>query len=81
MRTWVYSVHCTCSEYIREILRYHLFMKNTPAEKTNADEARAMQAGRREIERGEFVKLADLEHDLEADRRKPRRKKPKKVSG
>lgn len=73
--------HYTRSEYIREILRYHLFLQNTPAEKTTAEEARAMQAGRGEIENGKFVTLADLEHDLEADRRKPRRKKPKKVSG
>lgn len=72
--------HYTRSEYIREILRYHLFVQTTPAAPATAAEARAMQAGSREIEEGKFVTLEDLEHDLDADRRKPRRKKPKKVS-
>ena len=73
--------HYTRSEYIREILRYHLFLRNTPAEKATAEEARAMRAGRREIEQGKFVTLADMEHDLDSDRRKPRAKKSKKISG
>ncbi len=72
--------HYTRSEYIREILRNHLFLQNTPAEISTAEEAGAMQAGRREIENGNFVTLADLENDLEADRRKPRAKKSKKIS-
>lgn len=72
--------HYTRSEYIREILRFHLFVQNTPARKATADEARAMQAGRREIEQGKFVTLADMEHDLDTDRRKPRAKKSKKIS-
>ena len=72
--------HYTRSEYIREILRHHLFLQNTPAEKATAEEAGAMQAGRREIDNGNFVTLADLEHDLEADRRKPRAKKSRKIS-
>ena len=70
--------HYTRSEYIREILRTHLFVQNTPAEKATAEEVRSMRAGRREIEQGEFVTLADLEHDLDTDRRKPRTKKLKR---
>lgn len=73
--------HYTRSEYIREVLRYHLFLRNTPAETATAEETRALHAGRREIEKGNFVTLAALEHDLEADRRKPRAKKSKKISG
>ncbi len=73
--------HYTRSEYIREILRYHLFLQNTPAEQATAEQARAMRAGHRDIEQGNFVTLADLEHALETDRRKPRAKKSKTVSG
>ncbi len=73
--------HYTRSEYIREILRYYLFLQNTPAEKSTAEEARAMQAGRSEIDSGKFVTVEKLEHGLETDCRKPRGKKSKKVSG
>lgn len=51
-----------------------------PTEKMTAADRRAFELGRAEIARGEYATLEELKHELEADRRKSRKKKSQTVS-
>lgn len=60
------------SELIREALRRYL--TRIPVEDATSEEMTAIERGRAEIARGEFVTLDQLLHDLDPHRRAKRRK-------
>lgn len=59
--------HRSRSELIREALRRYLSSESgrmIPVDDAQPDEAAAVERGRQEIKRGEFVRLEDLQHEL-----------------
>ncbi len=72
--------HRTRSELIREALRHYLFARRAPVVAASAEELEAIERGRAEIDRGDYVTLDKLEHDLAAQDREKRTKKSRKVS-
>lgn len=54
------------SELIREALRHYFAARRLPLDDISAEEATEIDRGRREIERGEYVTLEQLLHDLES---------------
>ena len=72
--------HRTRSELIREALRHYLFRQHIPVVEVNTKDLAAIRRGEKEIERGEYVTLDELEHDLATQDRKKRAKKYRKVS-
>ena len=68
--------HRTRSELVREALRtYFAVGRVLPLYTPTPGERRAIARGRREFERGEFVTLAELLHDVERRSRKVRAKR------
>lgn len=65
----------TRSELVREALRFYL--QEIPAEAATPEEIAAMDRGRAEIERGEYVTLDQLLHELAPHRRPLGKKKPR----
>lgn len=61
------------SELVREALRYYL--ARIPEDDATPEEIEAIKRGRSEIDRGEFVTLDQLIHDLDTDRRAKRAKR------
>ena len=68
--------HRTRSELIREALRHYLALRRIPTVEATPEETAAIEAGEAEHERGDFVSLEDLKHDLALT---PRQKRPKKA--
>ena len=59
--------HRSRSELIREALRRYLAAaggRMIPVNDAAADEVRSIGRGRQEFERGEFIRLEDLQHEL-----------------
>lgn len=71
--------HRTRSELVREALRAYL-NKRVQVVAASKAELAAIRRGRAEIEKGEYVTLDELLHDLAATHRKTSRKKAQKSS-
>lgn len=60
--------HRTRSELVREALRQYVALRDRvrriPMVDPEPDEIEAIERGRVEFERGEFVRLEDLQHEL-----------------
>lgn len=71
--------HRTRSELVREALRAYL-NKRVQVVAASKAELAAIRRGRAEIEKGEYVTLDELLHDLAATHRKTSRKNAQKSS-
>jgi len=71
--------HRTRSELLREAWR-HYFESRYPEYTPTKAEIAAIRQGRAEIERGDFVTLEQLDHELASANRSPRRKSSRKTS-
>ena len=63
----------TYSEFVREAVRFYL-KRSFPVVKTSAAEVRALRRARAESDRGEYVTLDQLLHELGISRRSLRKK-------
>ena len=68
------------SEVVREALRWYLRVQELPWDEATPEEIEAIEEGRAQIARGEYVTHEDIKHELEADLREAGAKKPKNVS-
>lgn len=64
--------HRTRSDLVRQALR--LYLADTPVEEPTPREIAAMKRGKSEIDKGAFVTLEHLRHELAPRRRQVRRK-------
>jgi predicted transcriptional regulator len=71
--------HRTRSELLREAWR-HYFESRYPEYKATKAEMAAIRRGRAEIERGDFVTLEGLDHELAPANRPPRNKSSRQTS-
>jgi metal-responsive CopG/Arc/MetJ family transcriptional regulator len=63
--------HRTRSELVREALRtYFALARRFPEDDATPAEIRALERAKREFQRGEYVTLGQLQHELESSRRK-----------
>ena len=67
------------SDVVREALRWYLRVQELPWEDATPEEIEAIEEGRAQIARGEFVTHEDIKHELETALRKAGAKKPKNV--
>lgn len=71
----------TRSELVREALRtYFSFYSRFPEITPSKSELKAIQRGRAAFDRGEYVTLSEIIHDVESARNQARTKRPRKVS-
>jgi metal-responsive CopG/Arc/MetJ family transcriptional regulator len=72
--------HRTRSEFFREAARHYIYRSSLPSVRPTRGESAALAAGRREIARGEYATLdevqAEYRHGVDAPRRKTRAKRP-----
>ena len=65
---------------VRELGALYDRVRNIPSALATPEEIRAIERGRAEFARGEYVTLSELLHDVDHPRRKKRTQKTKKVS-
>jgi hypothetical protein len=70
----------TPSELVQDALRSYFDTVRYPQGKATPAELRAIERGRRAFARGEYVTLAQLEHDLDSRARQASRKRIKKAA-
>jgi predicted transcriptional regulator len=70
----------TRSALVEDALRWYLRVEELPCEEATPEEIKAIERGRAEIARGEFVTFEEIKRDLEADLLKERTEKPEEVS-
>jgi predicted transcriptional regulator len=71
---------CTRSTLVEDALRWYLRIQELRCEEGTPEEIAAIERGRAEIARGEFVTFEEIKRELEADLLEERRKKSEKVS-
>jgi predicted transcriptional regulator len=69
-----------CSALVEDALRWYLRIQELPCEEATPEEIAAIERGRAEISRGEFVTFEEIKRDLEADLLEERTKKSDRVS-
>jgi predicted transcriptional regulator len=67
------------SALVEDALRWYLRIQELPGEEATAAEIAAIERGRAEIARGEFVSFEEIKRDLAADLLEERTKKSQKV--
>ena len=67
------------SALVEDALRWYLRVQELPCEEATPEEIEAIERGRAEIARGEFVTVEEIKRDLKADLLKERTKKSQKV--
>jgi metal-responsive CopG/Arc/MetJ family transcriptional regulator len=67
------------SALVDDALRWYLRVEELPCEEATPEEIKAIERGRAEIARGEFVTFEEIKRDLEADLLKERTEKPEEV--
>jgi predicted transcriptional regulator len=67
------------SALVEDALRWYLRVQELPCEEATPAEIEAIERGRAEIARGEFVTFEEIKRDLEVDLLKERTKKSQKV--
>ena len=67
------------SALVEDALRWYLRVQELPCEEATPEEIEAIERGRAEIARGEFVTFEEIKRDLEVDLLKERTKKSQKV--
>jgi predicted transcriptional regulator len=70
----------TRSALVEDALRWYLRIRKLPSEQATPEEIAAIERGRAEIARGEFVTFEEIKRDLAADLLEERTKKSEKVS-
>ena len=65
------------SEVVQDALRWYLRVQELPVDEATPEEIEAIEAGRAELARGDFVTFEEIKHDLETDLRQARTKKSK----
>jgi predicted transcriptional regulator len=70
----------TRSAVVEDALRWYLRIQQIGCEEPTAEEIAAIERGRAEIARGEFVTFEEIKRDLAADLLEERTKKSEKVS-
>ena len=70
----------TRSALVEDALRWYLRVQELPCEEATPEEIEAIERGRAEIARGQFVTLEEIKRDLEADLLEERTKKSENVS-
>ena len=70
---------CSRSALVEDALRWYLRVQELPWEEATAQEIEAIERGRAEIARGEFVTLEEIKRDLEADVLEQRAKELRKL--
>jgi len=70
----------TRSALVEDALRWYLRVQELPCEEATPEEIEAIERGRAEIARGEFVTFEEIKRDLEADLLEERTKKSENVS-
>ena len=70
----------TRSALVEDALRWYLRIRKLPYEQVTPEEIAAIERGRAEIARGEFVTFEEIKRDLAADLLEERTKKSEKVS-
>ena len=67
------------SALVEDALRWYLRVQELPCEEATPEEIEAIERGRAEIARGEFVTVEEIKRDLEADLLKERTKKSRRL--
>jgi predicted transcriptional regulator len=70
----------TRSALFEDALRWYLRIRELPDAEATPEEIEAIERGRAEIARGEFVTFEEIKRDLEADLLKKRTKKSERLS-
>ena len=68
------------SSLVEDALRWYLRIEQLPSDEATAEESAAIERGRAEIARGEFVTFEEIKRDLAADLLEQRTKKSAKAS-
>jgi predicted transcriptional regulator len=68
------------SALVEDALRWYLRIQELPCEEATPEEIAAIERGRAEISRGEFVTFEEIKRDLEADLLEERTKKSERIS-
>jgi predicted transcriptional regulator len=71
---------CSRSALVEDALRWYLRVRELPWEEASPEEIEAIERGRAEITRGEFVTFEEIKRDLEADLLEQRAEKSEKAS-
>jgi predicted transcriptional regulator len=67
------------SAVVEDALRWYLRIQEFPCEEATPEEIEAIERGRAEVARGEFVTFEEIKRDLEADLLEERTKKSENV--
>lgn len=68
------------SALVEDALRWYLHVQELPCEEATPEEIAAIETGRAEIARGEFVTFEEIKRDLAADLLEERTKKSEKAA-
>jgi predicted transcriptional regulator len=71
---------CSRSALVEDALRWYLRVQELPWEEATPEEIEAIEKGRAEHARGEFVTFEEIKRDLEADLLEQRAKKSEKAT-
>ena len=71
---------CSRSALVEDALRWYLRVQDLAWDEASPEEIEAIERGRAEIARGEFVTFEEIRRDLEADLLEQRAKKSAKAS-
>ena len=71
---------CSRSALVEDALRWYLRVQDLPWDEATPEEIEAIERGRAEIARGEFVTFEEVKRDLEADLLEQRTKESEKAS-
>ena len=71
---------CSRSALVEDALRWYLRVRELAWDEASPEEIEAIERGRAEIARGEFVTFEEIKRDLEADLLEQRAKESEKAS-
>jgi predicted transcriptional regulator len=71
---------CSRSALVEDALRWYLRVQELPWDEASPEEIEAIERGRAEHARGEFVTFEEIKRDLEADLLEQRAKESEKAS-
>jgi len=71
---------CSRSALVEDALRWYLRVQDLAWDEASPEEMQAIERGRAEIARGEFVTFEEIKRDLAADLLEQRRKESEKAS-
>jgi predicted transcriptional regulator len=75
-----HAQEATRSALVEDALRWYLRIQELPRDEATSEEIEAIERGRAEIARGEFVIFEEIKRELEADLLEERTKKSEKAS-